>query len=131
MTVYPPGDEKKERELDQVLWPPHCIADAPGAEFVGGFNHHLIDGGVVKKGTDKEVESYSAFCDPWKINTTELPDLLRSNGVTDVFLVGLAGDYCVKCTAMDAVDFGFKTWVVKDATRSVGSGGAEWDDMAK
>lgn len=113
ITIYPPGDTQKERALEQVLWPVHCVASTPGSEYV------------------EDIETYSGFRDPWHLTTTELPEVLKAQEVTDVFLVGLAGDYCVKCTALDAVDFGYKTWVVRDAVRDVFDTEAHWEEMEK
>jgi nicotinamidase-related amidase len=128
-TIYPPGQEKDEsKALEQVLWPVHCVASTPGADFLEELHSGAFDA-VVYKGTNREIESYSAFHDPWKITTTELPQLLSANGVTDVFMCGLAGDYCVKCTALDAVDYGYKTWIIRDAVKSVSKSGAEWTEM--
>ncbi|KAG5340913.1 Nicotinamidase [Termitomyces sp. J132] len=128
--IYPPGDKKQERGLEQVLWPKHCIANTPGSEFVEGFNQKALTG-LVNKGTNREIEMYSAFRDPWHLANTTLPKLLEDHGVTDVFIVGIAGDYCVKSTAFDAIDFGYKTWVVRDAVRSVHDTGFEWGEMEK
>jgi len=70
---------------------------------------------------------YSAFCDPFHwvdgcdaVTVTELPALLKEKGITDVYVAGLAMDYCVLATAKDAVKFGFKTWVIREGTRAVG-----------
>lgn len=130
ITVYPPGDARAERALEQVLWPVHCVASTPGSAFVEGLKHEALDA-VVHKGTDPAIESYSAFCDPWHLTTTELPKLLEARGVTDVFLAGLAGDFCVKYTAIDAVEFGFRVWVIQDAVKSVFDTGLEWEEMRK
>ncbi|KAF9469777.1 Isochorismatase-like protein [Collybia nuda] len=130
ITIYPPGGTEGERALEQVLWPVHCVASTPGSEFVHGFNHEALDI-VVHKGTHPDIESYSAFRDPWHLSNTELPDLLQARGVTDVFIAGLAGDYCVKCSAIDSVLFGYKTWVIQDAIRSVSDTGSEWEVMEK
>jgi nicotinamidase-related amidase len=131
ITIYPPGKENDEsKALEQVLWPVHCVASSPGAEFVDKLHSDVFDA-VVKKGTNREIESYSAFQDPWKITTTELPQLLSANGATDLFICGLAGDYCVKCTALDAVEHGYNTWVIRDAVKSVSESGAEWTEMEK
>jgi nicotinamidase len=133
ITIYPPGSDPQvdtERGLEQILWPDHCVQSTPGADFVEGLQSSALHT-VVHKGTHKGIECYSAFRDPWQIATTELSTLLSGKGVTDVFVVGLAGDYCVKCTAIDAVQFGFRTWVVKDLVRSVGNDGKEWDEMQK
>ncbi|KIL71565.1 hypothetical protein M378DRAFT_65809 [Amanita muscaria Koide BX008] len=128
-TIYPPGEEKDEsKALEQVLWPVHCVASTPGSEFVDKLHSDALDA-VVHKGTHRDIESYSAFQDPWKITTTELPRLLSESGVTDVYVCGVAGDYCVKSTALDAVEYGYRTWVVQDAVKSVSNSGAEWKEM--
>jgi nicotinamidase-related amidase len=130
-TIYPPGEEKDEsKALEQVLWPVHCVASSQGAEFLDELHSGAFDA-VVYKGTNREIESYSAFQDPWKITTTELPQLLSANRATDLFICGLAGDYCVKCTALDAVEHGYRTWVIRDAVKSVSSSGVEWTEMEK
>jgi len=133
ITIYPPGSDPQvdtERGLEQILWPDHCVQSTPGSDFVEGLRSSALHA-VVHKGTHKGIECYSAFCDPWRMATTELSTLLSDKGVTDVFVVGLAGDYCVKCTAIDAVQCRFRTWVVKDLVRSVGNDGKEWDEMQK
>ena len=129
ISIYPPGENKDEsRALEQVMWPVHCVASLPGSEFLEGLDTDAFDA-VVHKGTNRDIESYSAFQDPWKITTTDLPRLLSDNKVTDVFICGVAGDYCVKCTALDAVDYGYKTWVIRDAVKSVSKSGTEWKEM--
>jgi nicotinamidase len=131
ITIYPPGSDPQSdsgRGIEQVLWPNHCVQSTPGADFVEGLHDSALDA-VVYKGTHKGIECYSAFRDPWRIATTELCTLLSERGVTDVFVVGLAGDYCVKSTAIDAVQSNFKTWVVRDLVRSVGKDGKEWGEM--
>jgi len=130
ITIYPPGRPQGERPLEQVLWPVHCVANTPGSEFVEGLDYKAL-GHVIHKGTDEGIETYSAFRDPWHLSNTALPRILESHGVTDVFIVGVAGDYCVKWTAFDAVDFGYKTWVVRDAVRSVSDAGTEWEEMER
>ncbi|TFK74649.1 Isochorismatase hydrolase [Pluteus cervinus] len=130
ITIYPPEDVKQEKGLEQVLWPDHCVQGTLGVEFVEGLNDEAFHA-VVQKGLHPGIESYSAFRDPWHIETTELPGLLKDRGITHVYLVGVAGDYCVKSTAVDAVEFGFKTHVIRDAVRSVGKTGEEWKEMKK
>ncbi|KAH7926939.1 Isochorismatase hydrolase [Leucogyrophana mollusca] len=134
ITIFPPTKFLKEENtaedlgLEQVLWPDHCIADTEGAKFAEDLEvKHLQV--IISKGKDDGIECYSAFCDRWNLTTTDLPRTLRDSGVTDVFLVGVASDYCVKYTAIDAVKFGFKAWVVKDAVRSVARDGSEWEEM--
>jgi nicotinamidase-related amidase len=77
---------------------------------------------IVEKGQDKRVEMYSAFADPFKnprVAESDLAKTLRDADVTDVFVVGLAADYCVKHTAIDSAKEGFKTWVIGEATKAV------------
>ena len=100
------------------LWPPHCVQETAGAEFVAGLDTSRI-ARVFLKGTDIEIDSYSGFFDNEHRRATGLGDYLKERGVTDVFIAGLATDYCVKFTALDAVALGFKTSVVVDACRGV------------
>ncbi len=93
-------------------WPVHCVEDSPGAEFHGDLRVPL-DACFVNKGTDPDVEAYSAF------DGTGLAAELRRRGVQRVFVAGLATDYCVKSTALDAVRAGFETVLVEDACRGV------------
>lgn len=118
ITIYHPEDADELKGLEQVLWPVHCVADTDGADFVPGLIVDRFDH-VIYKGTHSKIESYSAFQDAWGRNVTELPGLLEEKGVTDVFCVGLAGDFCVKYTAIDAVEFGYRTWVVVDGVKSI------------
>ncbi|GLB35801.1 putative isochorismatase hydrolase [Lyophyllum shimeji] len=126
--IYPPGKPLNNRPLEQVLWPVHCVANTPGFEFVEGLDREALDY-TVHKGTDPGIETYSAFRDPWHLANTSLHGILESHGVTDVFVVGVAGDFCVKWTALDAVNLGYKTWVVRDAVKSVSDAGTEWEEM--
>jgi nicotinamidase/pyrazinamidase len=104
--------------LPQVLWPAHCVQHTPGAELVNDLNRDRI-AKVFQKGTDPAVDSYSGFFDNGHRHATGLADFLRAQGVTDVHIVGLATDYCVKFTALDAVAEGFRTILIKDACRGV------------
>ena len=104
--------------LDQVLWPDHCVEGTHGAEFHPQLNTNLITR-VFKKGTDTEVDSYSGFYDNGRKLSTGLTDYLRKQGVEEVWVCGLATDYCVKATACDAVVEGFKTTVCASACRAV------------
>ncbi|KAH7915077.1 Isochorismatase-like protein [Hygrophoropsis aurantiaca] len=134
-TIFPPTKflnssihNAKDMALEQVLWPDHCVADTRGAQFVPDLDVKRLQN-IITKGKEEGLECYSAFCDVWGLTRTELATVLQNNGVTDVFLVGVAGDYCVKFTAIDAVKHGFKAWVVKDAVRSVSQDGSEWHEM--
>jgi nicotinamidase-related amidase len=103
------------------LWPDHCVQGTKGAELIHELDMSKIDK-IVEKGQVKEVEMYSAFYDPLekpRVSDSGLAGVLREKGVTDVYCVGLAFDYCVKCTAVDAAKEGFKTYVVGEGTRAV------------
>jgi nicotinamidase/pyrazinamidase len=105
--------------LDQVLWPDHCVEHTSGAAF-----HPELDVGrvarVFPKGTDPRVDSYSGFFDNGRRKATGLSDYLRERGVTDVYVLGLATDYCVKWTALDAAALGFRVHLIEDGCRGVG-----------
>jgi nicotinamidase-related amidase len=110
-----------EETQETRLWPDHCVQGTHGAELLPELDADKVDH-IVEKGQDKRVEMYSAFADPFKspsVAKSGLADLLRKAGVTDVYVVGLAADYCVRYTAIDAQKEGLKTWVVGDATKAV------------
>jgi nicotinamidase/pyrazinamidase len=113
-----PGDVIELEGLDQILWPDHCVQDSEGSEFVKGLKTDKIYK-IIYKGTEENIDSYSAFFDNGHRKKTELDDFLKKEGVNTVYIAGLAADYCVKFTALDAVNLGYKTFVVKDATRAV------------
>ncbi|HEX8128310.1 MAG TPA: nicotinamidase [Pyrinomonadaceae bacterium] len=100
------------------LWPPHCVQGTAGAEFVAELDTSRF-ARVFLKGTDIEIDSYSGFFDNEHRRATGLGDYLKERGVMDVFIAGLATDYCVKYTALDAVMLGFNTTVIVDACRGV------------
>lgn len=100
------------------LWPPHCVQETAGAEFVAALDTSRI-ARVFLKGTDLEIDSYSGFFDNEHRRATGLGDYLKERGVTEVTIAGLATDYCVKFTALDARMLGFETSVVVDACRGV------------
>lgn len=104
--------------LEQILWPVHCIQGTFGAELATDLNLQKIDQ-VVVKGTDENVDSYSGFFDNGRRQQTALDKLLKEQGVDQVFIVGLATDYCVKFTALDAADLGYETFLINDACRGV------------
>ncbi len=113
-----PGEVITLKGIEQILWPDHCVQDSMGAELVGLLNRDKIEK-IFRKGTDVEIDSYSGFFDNDHKLSTGLGENLKKRGVREVFIVGLALDYCVKYTAMDAQDLGFKTNVVIDASRAV------------
>jgi nicotinamidase/pyrazinamidase len=101
-----------------ALWPPHCVQGTAGAEFHPALDTRRV-AHVFLKGTDPAVDSYSGFFDNEHKLSTGLGDYLRAQGATNVFICGLATDYCVKFTALDALRLGFDTTVVIDACRGV------------
>jgi len=104
--------------LDQILWPDHCVQGTRGAELCRGLDTERIDE-VVRKGTDPNIDSYSGFFDNGHRKSTGLADLLRRRGVDTVDVMGLATDYCVKFTALDAVAEGFGTRLIVEGCRGV------------
>ena len=104
--------------LPQTLWPVHCVQHTEGAELAAGLNQE----GIVKvfpKGTDAGIDSYSGLFDNGRRKSTGLGEWLKAEGVAEVFVCGLATDYCVKFTALDAARTGFKTYFIEDASRGV------------
>lgn len=107
---------------DQTLWPDHCVQGTPGAEF----HADLVASGIVnrvnmiiRKGMNPDVDSYSAFFENDKITSTGLAGYLRDKGIERVFFVGLAYDFCVAYSAIDARAQGFDSVIVKDLTRAI------------
>lgn len=106
--------------VDQVLWPDHCVQASPGADFHPGLDLSPVNL-IVRKGSDGAVDSYSAFFENDRVSSTGLDGWLKGLGIGTVFLGGLATDYCVFYSAMDALRLGFSTVVLEDACRGVGS----------
>ena len=104
--------------LPQVLWPEHCVQNTTGAEFSAALRRDRI-ARVFRKGTDPAIDSYSGFFDNGHRKSTGLSEWSKEQGVTEVFVCGLATDYCVKFTALDALKEGFKTNLIEDASRGV------------
>ncbi|WP_425638304.1 bifunctional nicotinamidase/pyrazinamidase [Algoriphagus yeomjeoni] len=113
-----PGELIKLSGLQQILWPVHCVQGSEGAEFHAELNP-IKWTAIFQKGTNPEVDSYSGFFDNARRGDTGLGDFLQNEGIMNVFVTGLAQDYCVKYTALDAVSLGFKTYLITDATRAV------------
>jgi len=112
------GENVEVDGMPQVIWPDHCVQDTHGAAFVKGLDTARIDA-VVQKGTDPRIDSYSGFFDNHHRKQTELAGRLRQSGVTDVYILGLATDYCVKFTALDSRKLEFETWLIPDGTRAI------------
>ena len=102
----------------QTLWPDHCVQDTHGAELVAALETARV-ARIFKKGADPRIDSYSGFLDADHKNSTGLAEYLRERQVTRVTIAGLATDYCVKYTALDAAQLGFEVYVLADACRGV------------
>ena len=113
-----PGDLIMLNGIEQVLWPVHCVQKSSGAEMAIGLQTEKVDR-IFQKGTNPEIDSYSGFFDNDHKSDTGLADYLNDNNVTDLYLVGLALDYCVKFTALDARQCNFSTTLIVDGTRAV------------
>jgi nicotinamidase/pyrazinamidase len=114
-----PGDVIYIDGLKQVLWPVHCVQNTPGAQFPPALDTSRIAHVFRSKGADPVVDSYSGFFDNARKHATGLEAYLRKGGVEAVYLLGLATDYCVQATALDALSLGFRTYVVEDGCRAV------------
>jgi len=113
-----PGEHVILCGKDQVLWPTHCVQGTKGSEFAHGFDTRKVHK-VFYKGTDREVDSYSAFFDNAHLRATGLGDFLIENEIDEVYIAGLATDYCVKYTVLDALKLGFKTYIVADGCKGI------------
>ncbi len=104
--------------LDQILWPDHCVQGTSGAKFAPKLNTGVIDH-VIQKGTDRDIDSYSGFFDNARRKATGMESYLRKQDVDEVHVMGLATDYCVKFTVLDAVELGFRTFLLTEGIRGV------------
>ena len=108
----------KNVKYKQIMWPDHCVKTTYGEEFHPQLEINDNDI-VIKKGENPLIDSYSAFYDNLKFNKTELDKILKDKNIRDIYICGLALDYCVKFTALDAIDLGYNVYLFKDLTRSV------------
>lgn len=113
-----PGEQIELAGLPQILWPTHCVQESEGARLASGLDTTRIDH-LVYKGIDPEIDSYSCFHDNGHRRSTGLADYLRDQNVDTLFLLGLATDYCVKFSALDAVSEGFAVRVILDGCRGI------------
>ena len=104
--------------IEQILWSAHCIQNSFGAELSLLLNKDSISK-IILKGTDSDIDSYSAFFDNNHQKSTGLHQYLKENNVDELFVTGLATDYCVYFTVKDALQLGYKTWLVTDAVKGV------------
>lgn len=112
------GDVIPLNGLSQRLWPDHCVQNTPGADFAADLSIRNVQW-ICRKGTDPLVDSYSGFFDNARVKDTGLADYLRKRGVRGVHILGLATEYCVKATALDARELGFDTQLVLPGVRGV------------
>jgi len=115
----------------QILWPDHCVQGSAGAHFAPGVAIPQAEF-VVRKGYRREIDSYSAFCEADRRTRTGLAGYLHERGFTRIYLAGLATDFCVAWSALDARGAGFEVVVIEDACRAIDTGGsleAAWSGM--
>lgn len=104
--------------VNQTLWPDHCIQGTKGAEFHKDLNMNKVEA-IFRKGTNPEIDSYSGFFDNRRKKSTGLDSYLKSHGVTSVYVCGLAADYCVYYTAMDALSLGYESTILDESTKAI------------
>ncbi len=115
---HKPGDMIDLDGIPQILWPPHCIQNTKGAEFVAELNTTHIHK-VFHKGTDPKIDSYSTFFDNAHRRVTGLADYLQHEKIHEIYIMGVATDYCVKYSVLDACILGLKTYVIEDGCRGI------------
>lgn len=113
-----PGEVIDLDGLEQILWPPHCVQGTHGAEFGPGLDTKHV-ARVFRKGVDPRFDSYSGFFDNARLRATGLGEYLEEKRVSDAYVLGLATEYCVKYTALDARSLGFRTVVIQDGCRGI------------
>ncbi len=113
-----PGEIITVDGRDQILWPVHCVQGSPGANL-----HRELDTAritkIIQKGTNPRIDSYSGFFDNARAQSTDLNDELKSRGIRRIIVLGLATDYCVKFTVLDALSLGYEATLVLDGCRGV------------
>lgn len=107
-----------ENHIEQILWPVHCVQNTIGAEFPPLLNPKKITA-IFSKGTNKTIDSYSAFFDNGHYQSTGLDHYLKKHQIHKLFIAGLATDYCVKYSVLDALNLNFKVFVITDACQGV------------
>ena len=112
------GDVVRVNNLNQMLWPEHCVQKSKGSDFPMTLNFKTINK-IIYKGINSKIDSYSGFNDNGKIRSTGLSDYLKANNVTSIDYVGLATEYCVKFTVLDSIEEGFKTRVILNCIKGI------------
>ncbi len=113
-----PGQIIDLNGLEQILWPIHCVQNSMGAAFHDGLNTQKITK-VIYKGTDKSIDSYSVFYDNGHLKATDLHDYLQSKNIKELYILGLATDYCVQFTVLDALELNYTVYLIQDACKAV------------
>ncbi len=113
-----PGEVVDLEGLEQVLWPDHCVQGTEGAALVNTLEQGHVEA-IFRKGMEPEIDTYSGFFDNGHRKDTGLAAYLRGKEVEEVWVAGVATDYCVKATALDARELGFETFLIQDACRGV------------
>ncbi|MGC9034818.1 MAG: bifunctional nicotinamidase/pyrazinamidase [Verrucomicrobiia bacterium] len=113
-----PGDRVIIGDIEQILWQTHCVQNTYGAELASELEKSRITK-IIQKGTDPEIDSYSAFFDNARKKETGLADYLKAKNVSDIYVIGLATDYCVKYTVLDGISLGFRVYVIERGCRGV------------
>ena len=113
-----PGEIIDLHGIQQILWPTHCVQNSRGAELVEELDTSKI-AKVFVKGTDPSIDSYSGFHDNEHRKSTGLGEYLRERAIEDLYIMGLATDYCVKFTAEDAIEEGFTVFLIENGCRAV------------
>jgi nicotinamidase/pyrazinamidase len=108
--------------IEQILWPDHCVQGGFGAELARSFNTNRVEA-IFRKGTDPAIDSYSAFYDNARRKSTGFEGYLKWRKVDRIFVAGLAADFCVNYSIMDALSVGFGAVLIKDATRAISEEG--------
>ena len=112
------GDVVKVNNLDQILWPVHCVQESKGSDFPTTLNIKAINK-IIYKGTNSQIDSYSGFHDNGKIRSTGLSDYLKAKNVTSIDYVGLVTEYCVKFTVFDSIKEGFRSRVILKGIKGI------------
>lgn len=112
------GDRIEVQGITQILWPAHCVRNTRGAELVPGLQKEKI-ASLFYKGTDKLIDSYSAFFDNAHRRSTGLYDYLASRSIDEIYVAGVATDYCVLYSVLDALELGLQVHVITDACRGI------------
>ena len=130
-----PNPSNESQHHDIPLWPVHCVQGTKGAELIPEIEILKLDE-VVEKGRDKRLEMFSGFSDVFGTKSVvsvnlDLATLLNNKNISHVYIVGVAGDFCVKYTALDARKEGFQVYAVEEGIRSIDPGASGWEAARK